>query len=100
MARLWGGYGGGSGAAHTAVWCRVGGKGGPEARPFRATSWVGWVAETRETGKRQEPGHRLAPDPSEKSPVTIPPERAINRMLLSKGLEIDDLCSSLREMVP
>jgi hypothetical protein len=34
------------------------------------------------------------------SPVTLPSERAMNRVLLSKGLEINDLCSSLRETVP
>ena len=34
------------------------------------------------------------------SPVTLPSERAKNRVLLSKGLEINDLCSSLRETVP
>ena len=33
------------------------------------------------------------------SPVTSPSARAVNRVLLSKGLEINDLCSSLREMV-
>jgi hypothetical protein len=33
-------------------------------------------------------------------PVTLPSERAINRVLLSKGLKINDLCSSLREFVP
>jgi hypothetical protein len=72
--------------------------GGPEAQPFRATSWVGWVAETRETGKRQEPGHRLAPDPSEKSPVTIPSERAITRVLGS-SVSICD-CSELLRLRP
>jgi hypothetical protein len=34
------------------------------------------------------------------SPVTIQSERAMNRVLLSKGLETNDLCSSLREIVP
>src|ERR1022692_1350680 len=43
----------------------------------------GWVAETRETGKGPEPGHRLALDPAVKSPVTIPPERAMNPFLRS-----------------
>ena len=34
------------------------------------------------------------------SPVTTPSARAMNRALLSKGLELKDLCSGLRDMVP
>jgi hypothetical protein len=34
------------------------------------------------------------------SPVTIPSERAMNRVWLSQGLELNDLCSRLRERVP
>jgi hypothetical protein len=34
------------------------------------------------------------------NPLTRPSERAMNRALLSKDLEINDLCSRLREMVP
>ena len=34
------------------------------------------------------------------SRVTHPSAKAMNRVLPSKGLEINDLCSSLREMVP
>jgi len=61
------------------------GKGSQRLGCFGRQAGFGGVAETRETRKRPEPGHRLKPDPSEKSLVTIPSERATNRILLCKG---------------
>ena len=50
--------------------------GGPRLGCFGRQAGFGWVAPMRPTGQGPEPGHRLAPDPSEQSPVTIPSERA------------------------
>jgi hypothetical protein len=51
---------------------------GPQAPLFRCPAGFGWVAETRETGKRPEPGHRRTSVSSEKGPITISSERAMN----------------------
>ena len=53
-----------SGASRGRVWCRVGGIGSQRLGCLGRQGGSGWVAETRETGKR--PGHRLAHDPSGK----------------------------------
>src|ERR1035441_7341503 len=65
------------------VWCGVGGTGGRRLGCLGRQAGFGWIAEARETGKGPEPGHRLALDPAVKSPVTIPPERAMNPFLRS-----------------
>jgi hypothetical protein len=57
---------GGSGGARGRVGCRVGGIEGQEARVFEVPSRARRGAETRETGHRQEPGHRLGADLSGK----------------------------------
>jgi hypothetical protein len=68
------------------VGCRIGRIGGQRLACLGHQAGFGWVAETRETDKRPAPWHRLASDRSEKGPVTTPSERAMNRVLLSKGL--------------
>jgi hypothetical protein len=90
---------GGSGAARRTVWCRVGGTGRQKLGCLGRQAVFGGVAERRETGEGPELGHRLAPDPSAESQVTIPSATAMNQVLLSKGLEINDLGSSLHEIV-
>ena len=57
---------------------------GARGSAVKGAAGFGWVAAMRETGKRPEPPHCLAPDPSKKGPVAIPSERAMNRVLLSK----------------
>jgi len=90
---------GSSGAARETVWCRVGRIGGQRLGCLGRQAGSGGVAETRETGKGPKPGHPLAPDPSKESPVPTPSATAMNRILLSKGLEINDLGSSLQNGV-
>ena len=89
----------GSGGTRGTVWCMVAEIGGRRLGCLGRQAGFGGGAETRETGKRPQPGHRLAPDPSEENPVTIPLATAMNRALLSKGLEINDLGSGLRKRV-
>ena len=57
---------GGSGEARGRVRCKVGGIAGQRLGGLGRQAGFGWVAETRETGKGPEPGHRLAREPSGK----------------------------------
>jgi len=72
----------------------------PEARLFGAPSWV-WM-DRRDAGRRVKGQSRGTAWRVilQASPITIPSERALNRALLAKGLEISGLRSSLREMEP
>jgi hypothetical protein len=91
---------GGSGGAGGTVRCRVGGIGGQRFGCLGRQSGFGWIAETRGRwikGQSRGTTRRVI---LHASPVTIPSERAMNWVLLSKGMEINYLCSSLREMVP
>jgi hypothetical protein len=91
---------GGSGGAGGTVRCRVGGIGGQRFGCLGRQSGFGWIAEMRGRwikGQSRGTTRRVI---LHASPVTIPSERAMNWVLLSKGMEINYLCSSLREMVP
>jgi hypothetical protein len=43
------------------VGCRVGGTGGQRFGCLGRRAGFGWAAQTRDTGKRPKPGHRLVP---------------------------------------
>ena len=73
------------------VWCSVGGLGGHRLGCLGRQAEFGEVAKERRTGLWRKPGNPLAPDPLapdplDESTVTIPSERAMNRVLLSKRL--------------
>src|ERR1035437_1734553 len=48
-----------SGASRGRVWSRVGGTEGQRLDGLGCQAGFGWVAETRETGRGPEPGHRF-----------------------------------------
>src|SRR5664279_3877330 len=52
--------------ARLLTWCRVAGKEGQRVGGLRCQAGFGWIAETREAGKKPDPGHRLAWEPSGK----------------------------------
>ena len=91
MGRLWGGsrdclvQGWRSRGSGSPVWgAKVGSDGSPRCG-------------RRVRGQRRGTAWRVI---LQANPETLPSERAMNRVLLSKGLEISNLCSSLREIMP